>query len=58
MTEGPGRPGTRACYDKKITQGEHHTQALLRLARRLADVLFVLLRDGTSSGPQPSAAVT
>ncbi|MEU6980751.1 IS110 family transposase [Streptomyces sp. NPDC046371] len=54
----PGRPGSRAYYDKKIAQGKHHTQALLCLARRRADVLFAMLRDGTFYEPQPSAAVT
>ncbi|WP_331724473.1 hypothetical protein OG416_35360 (plasmid) [Streptomyces longwoodensis] len=34
------------------------TQALLCLARRLADVLFSMLRDGTFYEPQPSAAVS
>ncbi|MFF3216973.1 hypothetical protein ACFYYB_40920 [Streptomyces sp. NPDC002886] len=34
------------------------TQALLCLARRRADVLFAMLRDGTFYEPQPSAAVT
>jgi len=39
-------------------QGKHHTQALLCLARRRADVLFAMLRDGTFYEPQPSATVT
>jgi hypothetical protein len=51
-------PASRAYYDKKIAQGKHHTQALLCLARRRADVLFAMLRDGTFYEPQPSAAVT
>ncbi len=42
-----GDPASRAYYDKKIGQGKHHTQALLCLARRRADVLFAMLRDGT-----------
>jgi transposase len=49
-------PVTRAYYDKKIAQGKHHTQALLCLARRRADVLFAMLRDGTLYTPQPSPA--
>ncbi|MGW4359594.1 IS110 family transposase [Streptomyces californicus] len=53
-----GDPASRAYYDKKIAQGKHHTQALLCLARRRADVLFAMLRDGTFYEPQPSAAVT
>ncbi|WP_435851270.1 IS110 family transposase [Streptomyces mirabilis] len=51
-----GDPVSRAYYDKKITQGKHHTQALLCLARRRADVLFAMLRDGTFYEPQPATA--
>lgn len=36
-------PASRTYYDKKIAQGKHHTQALLCLARRRADVF--VLRD-------------
>lgn len=46
-------PRSRAYHDKKISQGKHHTQALLCLARRRADVLFAMLRDGTFYEPQP-----
>jgi len=46
-----------AYYDKEIAQGKHHTQALLCLARRRADVLFAMLRDGTFYEPQPVRAV-
>ncbi|MEV7322027.1 transposase [Streptomyces sp. NPDC093970] len=49
-----GDPVSRAYYDKKIAQGKHHTQALLSLARRRADVLFAMLRDGTFYEPQQS----
>ncbi|MFI8829038.1 hypothetical protein [Streptomyces sp. NPDC053431] len=42
-------------YDKKIAQGKHHTQALLCLARRRADVLFAMLRDGTFYEPRPAS---
>ncbi|WP_331756267.1 IS110 family transposase (plasmid) [Streptomyces anulatus] len=51
-----GDPASRAYYDKKIAQGKHHTQALLCLARRRADVLFAMLRDGTFYEPQPATA--
>ncbi|MEW2574598.1 IS110 family transposase [Streptomyces sp. NPDC047070] len=44
-------PASRAYYDKKIKEGKHHTQALLCLARRRADVLFAMLRDGTFYQP-------
>ncbi|MFI6527677.1 IS110 family RNA-guided transposase [Streptomyces uncialis] len=47
-------PASRTYYDKKIAQGKHHTQALLCLARRRADVLFAMLRDGTLYEPQPA----
>lgn len=47
-----GAPASRAYYDRKIAQGNHHTQALLCLARRRADVLFAMLRDGTFYEPQ------
>ncbi|MEY9969267.1 transposase [Streptacidiphilus sp. MAP12-16] len=46
-------PASRTYYDKKIAQGKHHTQALLCLARRRADVLFAMLRDGTFYEPSP-----
>ncbi|MCD9166221.1 IS110 family transposase [Streptomyces albireticuli] len=47
-------PVSRIYYDKKIAQGKHHTQALLCLARRRADVLFAMLRDGTFYDPKPA----
>ena len=50
-------PDSRTYYDKKIAQGKHHTQALLCLARRRADVLFAMLRDGTFYQP-PSATTS
>ncbi|MGC0334854.1 hypothetical protein RKD23_007844 [Streptomyces sp. SAI-170] len=53
-----GDPASRAYYDKKISQGKLHTQALLCLARRRADVLFAILRDGTFYKPRPAVAVT
>jgi hypothetical protein len=53
----PGRdPASRAYYDRKIAQGKHYTQALLCLARRRADILFAMLRDGTFYEPQPIRA--
>ncbi len=51
-----GDPASRAYDDKKIAQGKHHTQALLCLARRRADVLFAMPRDGTFCEPQPAGA--
>lgn len=49
-----GDPASRAYYDKKNAQGKHHTQAVLCLARRRADVLFAMLRNGTFYEPQPT----
>jgi hypothetical protein len=51
-----GDPASRAYYDRKFAQGKHHTQALLCLARRRADVLFAMLRDGTFCEPRPAKA--
>ncbi|AIS02534.1 transposase [Streptomyces glaucescens] len=48
------RPGLPDLLRKKISQGKHHAQALLCLARRRADVHFAMLRDGTIHGPQPA----
>jgi transposase len=42
VTDGP----SRRFYDRKRTERQIHTQALLPLARRLVDVLWALLRDG------------
>lgn len=39
-------PESRAYYDRKITQGKRHNQALIALARRRSDVLYAMLRDG------------
>lgn len=47
---------SRTYYDRKIAQGKHHTQALLCLARRRADVLFAMLRDGTFYQPRTTTA--
>ena len=40
-------PDSRTYYDRKISQGKRHNQALLALARRRSDVLYAMLRDGT-----------
>ncbi len=37
---------SRRFYDRKRSERQIHTQALLALARRLIDVLWALLRDG------------
>ncbi|MFE7838267.1 hypothetical protein ACFU53_20080 [Streptomyces sp. NPDC057474] len=41
-----------------IAQGKHHTQAVLCLAGRRADVLFAMLRDGTFYASRPAATVS
>ncbi|MFD7148929.1 transposase [Streptomyces anulatus] len=51
-----GDPASRAYCDMKIGQGKHHTQALLCLSRRRADVLFAKLRDGSFYEPQPATS--
>ena len=42
-----GPPESRAFYDRKIREGERHTQASVALARRRVNVLWAMLRDGT-----------
>ncbi|OJU40733.1 MAG: IS110 family transposase [Microbacterium sp. 69-10] len=49
-------PESRAYYDRKIAEGKRHNQALIALARRRADVLFAMLRDGTLYQRHDSAA--
>ena len=46
---------SRAFYQRKRSERLTHTQALLALARRLADVLWALLRDGRlfTTAPPP-----
>jgi transposase len=43
-----GPPESRAFYDRKIREGERHTQGLVALARRRVNVLWAMLRDGTT----------
>ena len=47
-------PVSRAYYDRKVTQGRRHNQALIALTRRLCDVLYAMLRDGTHCQSRPS----
>lgn len=50
-------PTSRAYYDRKRAQGKKHNAALICLARRRCDVLFAMLRDGTTyQHPLPTAA--
>lgn len=46
-------PASRTYYDRKRTQGKSHIQALLSLARRRLNVLWAMLRDGTTCTPVP-----
>ena len=48
-------PISRAYYDRKISQGKRHNQALIALARRRCDVLFAMLRDGAFYHAAPTA---
>jgi transposase len=41
-------PESRAFYDRKRSEGKKHTQALIALARRRVNVLWAMLRDGTT----------
>lgn len=50
-------PESRAYYDRKISQGKRHNQALLALARRRCDVLYAMLRDGSLYQPSPTRLV-
>jgi hypothetical protein len=41
-------PASRTYYDRKRTEGKTHIQAMLSLARRRLNVLWAMLRDGTT----------
>jgi transposase len=41
-------PESRAFYDRKRAEGKRHTQTLIALARRRVNVLWAMLRDGTT----------
>jgi transposase len=41
-------PESRAFYDRKRAEGKRHTQALVALARRRVNVVWAMLRDGTT----------
>jgi hypothetical protein len=41
-------PESRAFYDRKRAEGKRHTQALIALARRRVNVLWAMLRDGST----------
>jgi transposase len=41
-------PESRAFYDRKRAEGKRDTQAVVALARRRVNVLWAMLRDGTT----------
>ena len=41
-------PESRTFYDRKRREGKRHVQALIALARRRVNVLWAMLRDGTT----------
>jgi transposase len=43
-----GSPESQAFYDRKRAEGKRHTQALIALARRRVNVVWAMLRDGTT----------
>lgn len=49
-------PASRAFYDRKRREGKRHTQALIALARRRVNVLWAMLRDGTTFESPPLRA--
>jgi len=49
-------PASRAYYDRKRAEGKTHIQAMLSLARRRLNVLWAMLRDGTTYTPVPALA--
>lgn len=48
-------PHSRTFYDRKRREGKKHTQALIALARRRVNVLWAMLRDGTTFEVPPAA---
>lgn len=49
-------PESRQFYDRKRSEGEKHTHAVLALARRRVNVLWALIRDKRTYQPLPPAA--
>ncbi|MBT2565087.1 IS110 family transposase [Arthrobacter sp. ISL-85] len=47
---------SRTYYDRKRLEGKTHIQAMLSLARRRLNVLWAMLRDGTSYSRPPTQA--
>jgi transposase len=49
-------PTSRVYYDRKRAEGKTHIQAMLSLARRRLNVLWAMLRDGTTYAPARGTA--
>jgi transposase len=49
-------PESRTFYDRKRREGKKHTQSLIALARRRINVLWAMLRDGTTFKSPPLRA--
>ncbi|MBA2343958.1 MAG: IS110 family transposase [Rubrobacter sp.] len=49
-------PRSRIFYDRKRAEGKKHTQALIALARRRVNVLWAMMRDGTTFESPPIGA--
>jgi hypothetical protein len=49
-------PASRAYYDRKISEGKRHNQALICLAHRRCDVLYSMLKNGTFYEPHSTRA--
>lgn len=47
---------SKTYYDRKRREGKRHTQAVLALARRRANVLWAMLRNNTVYQPVPAIA--
>lgn len=50
-------PASRTYYDRKRAAGKTHTQALLALSRRRANVLWAMIRDSQCYHDSPPAAI-
>ncbi|MFF4427378.1 IS110 family transposase [Streptomyces sp. NPDC001549] len=51
-------PASRAYYDRKRAEGKGHKQAVLALARRRANVLWAMIRDGACYQSAPPVTTT
>lgn len=49
-------PASRTYYERKRAEGKNHKQAVLALARRRANVLWAMIRDGVCYQPVPPVA--